>query len=79
MNRAAGFGLQIPCVCAQVLWAPGLHREAQEPLAVRSKELTDRSYSCSLLCLLLLKLHIMLYKRNGVAGQLLCFKFVAEF
>ena len=33
MNRAAGFGLEIPRVCP-VLWAPGLHREAQEPLAV---------------------------------------------
>ena len=50
MNRAAGFDLEIPCVCVPVLWVPGLHREAQEPLAV-AKNLLTALNSCSFVCL----------------------------
>ena len=37
-------------MCVLVLWAPGLYREAQEPLEV-AKNFTDRYNSCSLFCL----------------------------
>ena len=42
VNHAAGFGLQRNSVHVPVLWAPGLHREAQESLAV-AKNFTDHS------------------------------------
>ena len=50
MNRAAGSVLEISCVCVSVLWAPGLQREDQEPLAL-AKSLLTALNSCTFLCL----------------------------
>ena len=79
VNRAAGFDLEIPCVCVPVLWVPGLHREAQEPLAV-AKNLLTALNSCSLFCLYYIQwlfnviqgdyrliLHTNEYKFNGTS------------